>query len=117
MKNMNWFFKIVIIFTILVIGSVAKSQSPDSLIGKIVASDPDMGQTLTYQIVSGNENNIFNLNANTGLLYWHNKPVGIITEKKYVLIIKVTDNGIPPLSSQAKCIIQLIPNKSKLKII
>lgn len=110
MKNTNWFFKIVIIITILVIGSIAKSQSPDSLIGKIIASDPDTSQTLIYEIVAGNEDNVFYLDKNTGILYWHNKPKGLTQPKAYVLTIKVTDNGIPPLSSKAACTVYLTPN-------
>jgi len=111
---MKKIIKLLIVFTIIMVGETAKSQVSqiqftDSLIGQIIASDPDVGQTLTYEIVVGNENNIFYVDKNTGILYWHKKPILDNQLKTYVLTIKVTDNGIPPLSSFATCTVNLIP--------
>jgi hypothetical protein len=85
------------------------AASPDSLIGQIIASDPDTAQSLTYVIMKGNEDGLFNLDPVTGLLYWHKKPASVPNPVRYELVIKVTDNGIPPLSSQAKCTVLLHP--------
>jgi hypothetical protein len=85
------------------------AASPDSLIGQIIASDPDTSQSLTYVITEGNENGIFNLDPVTGLLYWHKKPASIPNPVRYELVVMVTDNGIPPLSSKAKCTVLLHP--------
>jgi hypothetical protein len=110
MKNMKWSFKTLMIFILLGIGITAKSQFFDSLIGQVVAYDKDTTQLLTYEIVKGNEHGYFYLEANTGLLYLHKRPTKIVRPTAYVLIVKVTDNGIPPLSSKATCTVLLIPN-------
>jgi len=110
MKKKKWFLKtLMLAFIVLCTGNVVKSQTNDSLIGKIAAYDSDTLQTLTYQIVDGNAGNVFFLDENTGLLYWKNKPVGLTKPKAYVLTVKVTDNGTPPLSSKAACTVYYIP--------
>jgi hypothetical protein len=96
-------------------GNVAKSQTSDSLIGRINAYDSDTSQTLTYRIVDGNEENLFVLDENTGLLYWKNKPVEPTQPKTYVLTVEVTDSGTPPLSSKAECTIYHIPKFKTLQ--
>jgi hypothetical protein len=47
---------------------IFQSAANGSLVGTVLASDLDLGQTLTYSILSGNTNNAFAINANTGLL-------------------------------------------------
>lgn len=106
---MNRSLKILMTIIVLFMGNVVKSQTNDSLIGKIIAYDSDTLQTLTYQIVNGNEENLFFLDENTGLLYWKNKPVGLTQPKAYILTVKVMDNGTPSLSSKAACTVYYVP--------
>ena len=64
-------------------------------VGKIKASDPDGGQSLTWSIVDGNTKyNAFRINASTGDLYVNNADY-IKTRKnlRFYLIVRVTDSG------------------------
>ncbi|MFA5366326.1 MAG: cadherin repeat domain-containing protein [Dehalococcoidia bacterium] len=102
---------LAILFVLILagIGTTVEAQSPDSLIGQVMAYDKDTTQTLTFEIVEGNEEGLFHLTS-SGMLYWRNRPTGLTEPKRWVLTIKVTDNGTPPLSSKAACTVFLTPN-------
>ena len=46
-----------------------ENNNINQLIGKVVAKDPDAGQTLEYTITLGNERNFFYLDHLTGDIY------------------------------------------------
>jgi hypothetical protein len=106
---MKQIFVILFILILVGIGTTVEAQTPDSLIGQVIAYDKDTSQTLTFEIVEGNEEGLFYLTS-SGMLYWHNRPTGLTEPKRWVLTIKVTDNGIPPLSSKAACTVLLTPD-------
>jgi hypothetical protein len=82
-------------------------NSPDgTAVGIVVASDPDAGQTLTYSIVSGNTNGAFSIDALTGVLSVAN---GAALTVDFSLVVKVQDNGVGELSSQATIAIEVKP--------
>jgi len=85
-------------------------NSPDgTLVGTIVATDPDNGQTLTYTILSGNTGNTFSLAANTGqITVEDNTLLDFETNPVFTLTVEVTDNGIPVMSDQASVTINLL---------
>lgn len=70
-----------------------------TLIGTIVATDPNPGQTLTYEITAGNSNNIFSINTNTGELFVESGFA--FYPRTFYLQVKVTDSGTPTLSDIA----------------
>lgn len=105
---MKLFFILLALF--LFSGKVYSQTADTTRIGIVKASDPNTGQILTYQIIEGNEDNTFYLHPTTGMLYW-NKPKWQIVVKEYILTVKVTDNGIPPLSSSAKVKVQYTKNE------
>jgi hypothetical protein len=78
-------------------------------IGQIIASDPNMGQTLTYSITSGNAKGYFILYPSNGNLYF-NTSIAEIPEGVYSLIVRVTDNGVPPLYSEATITVTVTKN-------
>ena len=80
-------------------------------VGTIVASDPDAGQALTYSIVSGNTNGAFTLDALTGMLSVANSAA---LNVDFALVVKVQDNGVGELSSQATIAIDVIPTGIEL---
>ena len=45
--------------------STIKNSANGTVIGTIIATDPDAGQTLSYSILSGNTNNAFSINPTT----------------------------------------------------
>jgi len=76
---------------------------------KIIASDPDAGQTLTYSILSGNNGGAFAINASTGALAVANSAaLNFSTTPSFSLIVKAQDNGSGPLSKQATVTVSLI---------
>ncbi|MGV8964415.1 MAG: cadherin domain-containing protein, partial [Candidatus Saccharimonadaceae bacterium] len=79
--------------------SIVQYSPNGSLVGTIVASDPNAGQTLIYSITAGNYNTIFAVNATNGNLTIANSPA--LNPGIFLLTVRVTDNGNPGLFSQA----------------
>lgn len=77
--------------------NILQASAVGTLVGTVVASDPNAGQTLSYSIISGNSNNAFAISASTGRI----TVAGAIPQQNFNLIIKVTDNGSPIMSAQA----------------
>ena len=70
-------------------------------IGRVVASDPDAGQQLTYSITAGNTSSTFSINASTGDLYINNPGTDYATNTTFNLSVRVADNGSPVRSASA----------------
>ena len=77
-----------------------------SLVGQITASDPDAGQTLTYSIIQGNEENLFSINSSTGEI---SANANISKEKTIEVVIKVTDSNSSPSTANAMLTITVSP--------
>lgn len=82
-----------------------------TFIGQIIASDPDVGQTLSYAILQGNEDGLFSLNPDNGQLF-SNTEIAVTTNQSITLKVQVTDNDSNPLSAYANISISLIPTTS-----
>ncbi|QDU31082.1 Hemolysin, chromosomal [Anatilimnocola aggregata] len=82
--------------------SLAENPALGTTAGVVVATDPDVGQTLSYAIVSGNTNAVFAIDSVTGHLNVV-FPAGIDyeTNASFQLTIRATDNGDPALSTDA----------------
>jgi hypothetical protein len=82
--------------------SIAENSPIGSVVGTTIATDPDAGQSKVFSIISGNTNNTFAINASSGLISVAN-PASLDFEFNpvYNLTVKVEDNGIVSLSSQA----------------
>ncbi|HUQ68647.1 MAG TPA: cadherin repeat domain-containing protein, partial [Planctomycetaceae bacterium] len=81
--------------------AVSENRSVGHVIGTVVASDPDPGQSLAYSIVSGNTNSVFALNAATGLFTVAKAAIDFETQSQYQLLVQVTDNGSPASTRSA----------------
>jgi parallel beta-helix repeat protein len=79
---------------------VHNTLSTGELIGQVVASDPDQGQILTYEIVDGNISNMFSISPLGGELFL-NYSISTDSVFSVVLEVMVTDNAIEALSSSA----------------
>lgn len=76
--------------------------------GVVVASDVDVGQTLSYAIVGGNTNGAFAIDAVTGQLSVANAgAIDFETTPVFNLLVRVTDNGDPALFSEATATVSL----------
>jgi hypothetical protein len=75
--------------------SVAENSTIGTVVGKVVAHDPDAGQQLTYAIIGGNESGAFAINALTGQITVAD-PGKLDFENPdlsyYSLTVQVTDN-------------------------
>lgn len=84
------------------------NSANNTFVGKVVASDPDAGQTLTYSIISGNTSTAFAINAATGdLTVANSAALNFSTNPVFTLSVKVQDNGAVSLSNQATITINL----------
>ena len=77
----------------------------------IHADDNDIGQNahLTYSIVAGNQEDFFLIDSNLGAILVHQSLQSMET-KAFGIVIKVTDNGLPPRTTEAY--LNIIVNKS-----
>ena len=88
--------------------SVNENSANGTLVGTVVASDPDAGEILTFSILSGNTSGAFAINASTGVLSVANSAVlNFEVTPSFALVVKVQDNGTGTLSNQAKITITL----------
>ena len=81
--------------------SVAENSANGTELGQVVATDPDAGQTLTYQIVSGNDLGIFEITADGKLKVKDNTKLDYEQHQSVTLRVKATDNGTPALTAEA----------------
>ena len=89
--------------------SLNENSPAGTIVGSVVASDPDAGQSLAYSILSGNTNNAFLINATTGILIVANtSALNFEATPSFNLVIKVQDNGAGSLSSQSIITVTLL---------
>ncbi len=89
--------------------SIAEATPIGTIVGTNAASDPDAGQTLTYAIVSGNNNGAFSIDG-AGNIRVAN-PAAIDFESgltSFTLGITATDNGIPQLQAATSVAITVL---------
>jgi hypothetical protein len=88
---------------------VEENSGNGTLVGTILAVDPDNGQTLTYTILSGNTGGTFALAASTGqVTVANNTLLDFEANPVFNLSVQVTDNGIPVMTDQAVITINLM---------
>ena len=80
-----------------------------TVIGTIGATDPD-GRPVTFQIVGGNAAGVFDLDEDDGFLTLENPAAfNAAANPQFVLSVRVTDDGSPPLSDTAEIRINPAP--------
>ncbi len=85
-----------------------KSNFTNNSVGKVIATDKDVNQTLTYSIVSGNGSGLFAINGQTGLITTSTSNMFASGTTRYELVVKVADNGQQPLNNQSKIFITFL---------
>ncbi|MBC8115781.1 MAG: cadherin repeat domain-containing protein [Candidatus Saccharimonas sp.] len=81
--------------------AVKTKSKAGAVVGTVVSSDPDAGQTRTYSIVSGNgsaSKPVFAINATTGVITVKTAS-SVASSGTFTLGIRVTDSGSPALST------------------
>ncbi|WP_086597177.1 malectin domain-containing carbohydrate-binding protein [Hymenobacter crusticola] len=86
--------------------SVPASSPVGTVVGTVVATDPDAGQTLSYQITAGNLNGAFTFVGNQLRVA---NAAALTSTGTYALTVQVQDNGSPSLSSSATVTVTVTP--------
>ena len=88
--------------------SVAENSAAATVVGTLVATDPDGVQPLTYRVTGGTGQGVFAVNLTTGQITVANSSLpDFETTPTFTLQVQVTDNGTPPLSASAPITIDL----------
>ena len=88
--------------------NVDENSTNGTIVGTVVATDPDNGQTLTFTILSGNTDNAFQLYASSGELTVQNSAaLNFEINPIFNLMVQVEDNGQGNLTDQATITINL----------
>ena len=87
--------------------NTAQGSPNGTVIGTVIASDPNQGQTLSYSITGGNTSSCFAINPSSGALSVNNSAA--LAVQTYNLSVRVTDNGIPSMNSQAIVTVNVTP--------
>ena len=86
-----------------------EENSPNStVVGTLVASDPNPGQILIYSIQSGNDAGAFAIDSNGQITVIDSIPLDYETTPSFNLEIEVSDNGSPSLSDTVSITVDLI---------
>jgi hypothetical protein len=78
-----------------------------TVVTTLSATDPDVGQTLTYSIQSGNTGNMFAINGSTGVITFNGSP-NFEDINSYSLVVRATDNGTGSLFNQQTLTINIL---------
>ena len=76
--------------------SVSEAASASTVLGRVAASDVDLGQNLTFGLVGAHQA-IFEIDSSSGELRVA-APLDYETLNTYIIPYKVTDNGVPSMS-------------------
>ncbi|ALW84057.1 hypothetical protein AUC43_02430 [Hymenobacter sedentarius] len=79
-----------------------------TVVGTVLATDPDAGQALTYTLTAGNTNGAFALVGNQ-LQVANSAALDYAATPSFALTVSVTDNGTPTLASTATLTVTLTP--------
>ncbi|MDB5386172.1 MAG: hypothetical protein JWM11_1818 [Planctomycetaceae bacterium] len=88
--------------------TIAENTAAGTALGKMTATDDDVGQTITYSIVSGNTNGAFAINPSTGQITVASAAtLDYETTPIFTLGLKATDSGAPSASTVATATVNL----------
>jgi uncharacterized repeat protein (TIGR01451 family) len=87
---------------------VLENSPNGTLVGALIANDPDTGQTLVYSIGTGNTGGAFAIDpANGNLTVANTAALDFEVNPSFALTIRATDNGVPPLFGEALATVNL----------
>lgn len=95
--------------------NVASNAPNGTIVGTVVATDPNQGQTLSFSITSGNTNGAFAINSGSGVITVANAAA--LTGNALNLVVRATDNGSPVMWSQATVTINISTSTNQAPVI
>ncbi|CAL1526834.1 unnamed protein product [Lymnaea stagnalis] len=88
--------------------SVQENGKQKQNVVQIKATDgDDESQTPTFAITSGNPQNFFEIDPNTGVISTTNRSLDREKQEEHALEVTITDKGNPPLSSTTRVVIKV----------
>lgn len=88
---------------------VAAPIIENTIIGEVIATDPNEDQELTFNLLDSSPSSGFSIMSNSGLIRYEPNPDSEpITAPTINLRVKATDNGTPPLEATATVGINLL---------
>ena len=85
-----------------------ENSAVGTVVGQVQASDPDAGQSLTFEIISGNDSGAFAVDPVSGMISMVNAAaLNFEATPHFELTVSVTDDGTPALGDLATVTIQL----------
>jgi Ca2+-binding RTX toxin-like protein len=89
----------------ITLGAEVTAVENTTAVATVTVTDPDPGQSLIYAIVGGADQNLFNIDSNTGALAFivppdFEQPNDAGADNVYDLVVRATDNGDPMLSDE-----------------
>ena len=88
--------------------SANENAANGTVVGIVLATDPDVGDSLTYFITAGNTGSAFAIDASTGQITVNNSAaLDYETIPSFSLTVEVSDNGTPGLTDSATVTINL----------
>ena len=88
--------------------NLAENSPNGTVVGTLVASDPNSNQVLTYTIESGNDAGAFDIDSTGQLTIIDSTPLDYETTPSFSLEIEVSDDGSPSLSDTVLVSVDLI---------
>lgn len=89
--------------------SLEENSSYNQQVGYVLANDPDIGQEIVYSILSGNIDDAFIIDENSGELTINNvSPLNYELNPEFGLTVQVQENGAGFISSEALITVSLV---------
>ena len=88
--------------------AVDENSVNSTLVGTVAATDPDIADTLSYSITTGNTGNAFSINATTGEITVNDSTqLNFESNPTFNLTVQVQDNGVGTLTDTATITVNL----------
>lgn len=87
---------------------LVENTASGSLVGKVVGSDKDAGDTISFAITRGNDYDMFQINDSTGAITVGTNISDYEACNLFTLIVGVQDNAPAPLAGQCTVVIAIL---------
>ena len=89
--------------------NIAENSTNTTVVGTVIASDPDGGQSLTYLIQTDPSAGAFNLNPTNGVLtVLDSNKLDFEVTQQIVLTVQVLDDGTPIITNSASVTVNIL---------